>query len=105
MLLWGDLVLVPFFYSIGGWTLLDQREPIGTPALLAIAALYGVSLWMFRSANAQKWRFKQDPETVIRQKAEVGGAADLGLVGIGWHLNHRRDRVHLALTLATGCDS
>jgi len=109
MLLWGDLVLVPFFYSIGGWFLLDQRDPISTPALLAIAALYAVSLWMFRSANAQKWRFKQDPKAVIwGEKAEAIGGRLLisGWWGIGRHLNYTGEiGVYLALTLATGFDS
>jgi delta14-sterol reductase len=109
MLLWGDLVLVPFFYSIGGWILLDQSEPMPTGALLAIAALYAVSLWMFRSANAQKWRFKQDPQTLIwGEKAEAIGGRLLisGWWGIGRHLNYTGEiGVYLALTLATGFDS
>src|SRR5262245_764919 len=41
MLLWGDLVLVPFFYSIAGWTLLDQHKPMKIPVLLGLAVLYG----------------------------------------------------------------
>ncbi|MGH9649691.1 MAG: DUF1295 domain-containing protein, partial [Terriglobales bacterium] len=109
MLLWGDLVLVPFFYSIGGWYLLDQREPISTGSLLAIAALYAVSLWMFRSANAQKWRFKQDPHAVIwGRKAEAldGRLLVSGWWGIGRHLNYSGEiGVYLALTLTTGFDS
>lgn len=109
MLLWGDLVLVPFFYSIGGWILLDQSEPMPTRALLAIAALYAVSLWMFRSANAQKWRFKQDPQALIwGEKAEAIGGRLLisGWWGIGRHLNYTGEiGVYLALTLATGFDS
>jgi delta14-sterol reductase len=109
MLLWGDLVLVPFFYSIGGWFLLDQHERMSRPALLAIAALYAVSLWMFRGANAQKWRFKQDPQAVIwGEKAEAIGGKLLisGWWGIGRHLNYTGEiGVYLALTLATGFHS
>jgi delta14-sterol reductase len=109
MLLWGDLVLVPFFYSIGGWTLLDEREPMSTPALLAIAALFAVSLWMFRGANAQKWRFKQDPNAVIwgEQAEAIGGKLLIsGWWGIGRHLNYTGEiLVYLALTLVTGFES
>ena len=105
MLLWGDLVLVPFFYSIAGWTLLDQHKPMKIPALVGLAALYGVSLWMFRSANAQKWRFKQDPKTVIwgEQAEAIGGRLLIsGWWGIGRHLNYTGEiGVYLALTLAT----
>jgi delta14-sterol reductase len=109
MLVWGDLVLVPFFYSIAGWWLLDQREPIAHRALLAIGALYAVSLWMFRGANAQKWRFKQDPAALIwGEKAEAIGGSLLisGWWGIGRHLNYTGEiGVYLALTLATGFGS
>jgi delta14-sterol reductase len=109
MLLWGDLVLVPFFYSIAGWTLIDQRKPMGTAALLGLAVLYGVSLWMFRSANAQKWRFKQDPKAVIwgEQSEAIGGRLLIsGWWGIGRHLNYTGEiGVYLALTLATGFHS
>ncbi|MFI5215532.1 MAG: DUF1295 domain-containing protein [Candidatus Limnocylindria bacterium] len=109
MLLWGDLVLVPFFYSIGGWYLLDQRKPMSRSGLLAIAALYAASLWMFRGANAQKWRFKQDPGTTIwGEKAEAIGGRLLisGWWGIGRHLNYTGEiGVYLALTLATGFHS
>ncbi len=109
MLVWGDFVLVPFFYSIGGWWLLDQREPMSLGPLLAIGALYVTSLWMFRGANAQKWRFKQDPMTVIwGEKAEAIGGRLLisGWWGIGRHLNYTGEiGVYLALTLATGFHS
>lgn len=109
MLLWGDLVLVPFFYSIGGWWLLDQREPMSRRALVSIGALYAVSLWMFRSANAQKWRFKQDPTALIwGKKAEAisGRLLISGWWGIGRHLNYTGEiGVYLALTLATGFGS
>ena len=72
MLLWGDLVLVPFFYSIGGWWLLDQREPMSRRALLAIAALYAA----------------EPLDVPRRQRAEVAlqagpGGGDLGREGRG----------------------
>ena len=64
---------------------------------------------MFRSANAQKWRFKQDPEAVIwGEKAEAVGGRLLisGWWGIGRHLNYTGEiGVYLALTFATGFDS
>jgi delta14-sterol reductase len=106
MLLWGDLVLVPFFYSIGGWWLLERREPMSRGALIAIGVFYALCLWLFRSANAQKWRFKRDPEAVIwGEKAEAidGRLLISGWWGIGRHLNYTGELgVYLALTLATG---
>jgi delta14-sterol reductase len=109
MLVWGDFVLVPFFYSIGGWWLLDRLEPMSTGALFGIAVLYAASLWMFRGANAQKWRFKQDPRARIWGKpAETLGGRLLvsGWWGLGRHLNYTGEiGVYLALTLTTGFGS
>ena len=101
----------------GPLLLLDRRLDAARPARADgnpgaardLAALYGVSLWMFRSANAQKWRFKQDPKTVIwGEKAEAIGGRLLisGWWGIGRHLNYTGEiGVYLALTLATGFHS
>lgn len=109
MLLWGDFVLVPFFYSIGGWWLLDQLEPMPRGHLIAIAALFAASLWMFRGANAQKWRFKRDPAAVIwgEQAEAIGGRLLIsGWWGLGRHLNYTGEiGVYLALTLTTGAAS
>jgi len=65
MLVWGDLVLVPFFYCTAGWYLLAQTEPMSTPALLLIAAVFSLGLWIFRGANKQKHRFKLDRNATI----------------------------------------
>ena len=109
MLLWGDFVLVPFFYCIVGWTLVDQTQPMSTGPLLAIAALYGVSLWVFRSSNAQKWRFKRDPNARIwgRPAETVSGRLLVsGWWGIGRHLNYTGEiGVYLALSLTAGFGS
>ena len=108
-LLWGDLVLVPFFYCIGGWTLLEQLRPMSTPSILAIAALYALGLWIFRSSNAQKHRFKKDAATVIwGAPAETmdGKLLVSGFWGVGRHLNYTGEiLVYLAITLTTGFDS
>jgi delta14-sterol reductase len=106
MLLWGDLVLVPFFYCIAGWTLVVQEESLPTSALVAILLLYGLSLWIFRSSNAQKWRFKNDPEASIwgRPAESLEGRLLVsGWWGIGRHLNYTGEiGVYLALSLTTG---
>ena len=64
MLVWGDLVLVTFFYCTAGWYLLGQTEPM-TPALLLLAATFILGLWIFRGANKQKHSFKVDPTAKI----------------------------------------
>jgi delta14-sterol reductase len=64
-LVWGDYVLVPFFYSLPGWFLVDRLEPMPAPAVVALAGLYVLGFWTFRGANGQKHRFKQDPRAAI----------------------------------------
>jgi delta14-sterol reductase len=108
-LIWGDLVLVPFFYSIGGWTLLDDVEPTSTGTILAIGALYALGLWIFRSSNAQKHRFKKDANAMIwGAPAETidGKLLVSGWWGIGRHLNYTGEiLVYLAITMTTGTRS
>ncbi len=65
MLVWGDLVLVPFFYCTAGWYLLGQSEPMSTPALIALTAMFLLGLWIFRGANKQKHTFKVNPRARI----------------------------------------
>ena len=65
MLVWGDLVLVPFFYCTAGWFLLHNPEPMGALPLLAIIATFSLGLWVFRGANKQKHTFKVNPSAPI----------------------------------------
>lgn len=108
MLVWGDLVLVPFFYSIAGWTLLDA--PAVPPWLVGAACVaHGVGLWIFREANAQKDRFKRERSAVIWGKpAEALGGKLLvsGWWGIGRKLNYAGEiLVYLSFALCTGFGS
>ena len=64
-LVWGDYVLVPFFYSLPGWFLIDRVEPLAPLTIVALATAYAFGFWMFRGANEQKHRFKLDPATRI----------------------------------------
>jgi len=109
MLVWGDLVLVPFFYSIVGWYLIDQIEPIPMSTAVSISLLYLFGLGMFRGANAQKHQFKKDPSANIwGQPAQTLGGKLLisGWWGIGRKLNYTGEIcVYLALTLTTGFHS
>jgi delta14-sterol reductase len=108
-LLWGDLVLVPFFYSIGGWTLLDDLRPISTVEIAAVTAVYGLGLWIFRSSNSQKHRFKKDANAMIwgaPAQAIDGKLLVSGWWGIGRHLNYTGEiLVYLAIAMTTGTRS
>ncbi|MCH9687113.1 MAG: hypothetical protein K0V04_37100 [Deltaproteobacteria bacterium] len=107
MLMWGDLVLVPFFYSIGGWWLLDDaRPPMQWPALAGLAALHLLGLWIFRGANAQKDRFKRDRTVRIwGQPAQALGGRLLvsGWWGVGRKINYTGEiMVYFSFALCTG---
>jgi delta14-sterol reductase len=110
MLVWGDLVLVPFFYCIGGWWLVgDPRGPIGTIELAGLFGLFGLGLWIFRGANAQKDRFKRDPEAKIwgRPAQTLGGRLLVsGWWGIGRKINYTGEiMLYGAIALCTGFQS
>ena len=107
MLVWGDYALVPFFYCIAGWWLVDATGPALNPAFLAgIALLFAFGFWLFRGANAQKDRFKRDPGVMIWGKpAESldGRLLVSGFWGIGRHLNYTGEIcIYLAFALTTG---
>lgn len=109
MLIWGDLVLVPFFYSIIGWYLVDVIEPIPVAGVIAISLLYLVGLTIFRGANAQKHRFKKNFQARIwGQPAQTleGKLLVSGWWGIGRKLNYTGEIcVYFALALTTGFNS
>ncbi|PRP92106.1 Ergosterol biosynthesis ERG4/ERG24 family protein [Enhygromyxa salina] len=109
MLLWGDLVLVPFFYSLAGWWLVSNTEPMPIWQVVGIAALHVTGLWIFRESNAQKNRFKKDPSAKIWGKpAETLGGRLLisGWWGIGRKINYTGEiMVYSAFALCTGFSS
>lgn len=94
MLVWGDLVLVPFFYCAAGWILLEQTEPASWSTIATIAAVYALGLWLFRGANKQKHTFKIDPSAPIwGERPRLTGERLLvsGWWGLGRKINlHRR---------------
>lgn len=109
MLVWGDLVLVPFFYSIIGWFLIDQISPISSLTIVSITLLYLFGLWLFREANLQKYRFKKDRKAKIWGKPTQtleGKLLISGWWGIGRKLNYTGEIcVYLAIALTTGFHS
>jgi delta14-sterol reductase len=109
MLLWGDLVLVPFFYCLPGWYLLRNQESMPLWQVLAIAALHVAGLWIFRESNAQKNRFKKDPSSKIWGKpAEALGGKLLvsGWWRIGRKINYTGEiMVYGSFALCTGFGS
>jgi delta14-sterol reductase len=109
MLVWGDYVLVPFFYSLPGWFLLHNLAPISTAEIVALCALYLFGFTLFRGANEQKHRYKMDPAARIWGKpAEAIGGKLLvsGFWGIGRKLNYTGELcMYYAWTLPCGFGS
>ena len=109
MLVWGDLVLVPFFYSIIGWFLIDKISAIPLPSVIGICLLYILGLWLFRESNLQKHRFKKNPNVNIwGQPAQSlkGKLLISGWWGVGRKLNYTGEIcLYLAIALTTGFHS
>ena len=106
MLVWGDYVLVPFFYCLPGWWLVHASEPLPLAGAIALVPLFAFGFWLFRGANEQKHRFKRDPHARIwgRPARSLNGRLLVsGFWGIGRHLNYTGEIcVYLAFTLTTG---
>lgn len=106
MLIWGDYVLVPFFYCIVGWSLIHETEPLSPLAAAGVSALFVLGFWVFRGANDQKHRFKHDPaSTIWGRPAETidGRLLVSGFWGIGRHLNYTGEIcVYLSFALTAG---
>jgi len=109
MLVWGDYVLVPFFYSLPGWYLVDRVQPMPTWSMVALILLYVTGFCLFRGSNEQKHQFKQDPKVRIWGKpAEAidGKLLTSGFWGIGRKLNYTGELcMYWAWTLPCGFDS
>lgn len=109
MLVWGDYVLVPFFYSMIGWFLVHERQPVALWEVAGLVALFAFGFWLFRGANEQKHRFKLDPNARIWGKPAAtldGRLLIAGFWGIGRHLNYTGEIcIYLAFALTTGFTS
>ncbi len=106
MLVWGDLVYVPFFYSICGWFIINQTDSYWTFMIPIVCILYFVSMWIFRGSNIQKFKFKRNPNTKIwfkPAKALEGKILISGFWGIGRKLNYTGEiLVYFCIFLTTG---
>jgi Delta14-sterol reductase len=109
MLVWGDYVLVPFFYSICGWFLVGYTAPISNLEVVALIVLFATGFIIFRGANQQKHDYKEHPERPIWGKpAETVGGRLLasGFWGVGRKLNYTGElMVYFSWTLTTGFQS
>ncbi|MCG8591733.1 MAG: DUF1295 domain-containing protein [Proteobacteria bacterium] len=109
MLVWGDLVFVPFFYSIAGWWIATEPAAMATPALVGLVGLHVVGHWIFRESNWQKHRYRKSPEARIWGRP--ARAVDGRLLVSGWwrygrKLNYTGEiLVYLSISLCAGLAS
>src|SRR5690606_30585263 len=93
---------------IGGWYLVSA-PPMALHWVAALALLHGLGLWIFRGSNAQKDRFKRDPNTLIwgRPAETLGGRLLVsGWWGIGRKINYTGEiMVYFSFALCTGFQS
>jgi hypothetical protein len=109
-LAWGDLVWVPFVYSLQAHYLVDHAHDLSAPAAVAIVALDGAGYAIFRGANRQKHRFRERPWAPIggRPPEFIRTAQGGLLLASGWwsrarHANYLGDALMaVAWSLPTG---
>ena len=92
MLVWGDLVYLPYLYGIGGWDMCDNLHNSSPLYLVLVILLHIASHFMYRTANWQKYEYRRigknaiiwgQPPKTLDNKLLVSG-----WWGIGRHLNY-----------------
>ncbi|KAL8484148.1 hypothetical protein ACS0TY_026736 [Phlomoides rotata] len=109
MLVFGDLVWIPFTFSIQGWWLLKNEVELTTAAVIANCLVFLLGYMVFRGANKQKHVFKKNPKALIwgRPPKVIGGKLlASGYWGIARHSNYLGDLlVALSFSLPCGISS
>ncbi|KAH7553427.1 hypothetical protein JRO89_XS12G0010600 [Xanthoceras sorbifolium] len=110
MLVFGDLVWIPFTFSIqasalSGWWLLHNKVELTTAAVIANCIVFLIGYLVFRGANKQKHVFKKNPKALIWGKPPrvIGGKLlASGYWGMARHCNYLGDLL-LALSFSLPC--
>ncbi|GFQ00092.1 delta(14)-sterol reductase [Phtheirospermum japonicum] len=105
MLVFGDLVWIPFTFSIQGWWLLNNKVELTTAAVIANCLVFLIGYMVFRGSNKQKHDFKKNPKALIwgRPPKVIGGKLlASGYWGIARHSNYLGDLL-LALSFSLPC--
>ncbi|XP_048387307.2 delta(14)-sterol reductase LBR isoform X3 [Stegostoma tigrinum] len=108
MLTFGDLVWVPFVYSLQAFYLVNHPNELSWPVALAIIALNTVGYIIFRGANSQKNAFRRNPhDPKLAHLNIIPTAAGKSLIVSGWwgfvrHPNYLGDLI-MALAWSLPC--
>jgi protein-S-isoprenylcysteine O-methyltransferase Ste14 len=109
MLCWGDLVWVPFTYTIQAYYLVEHTHDLSWWVAGAIVLLNIAGYVVFRGANGQKHRFRADPTRPVlgSPPTYIKTANGLLLLTCGWwglsrHMNYLGDLL-MALAWCLPC--
>ncbi|KAK4582937.1 hypothetical protein RGQ29_025915 [Quercus rubra] len=105
MLVFGDLVWIPFGFSVQGWWLLNNKPELTTASVIANCFVFLIGYLVFRGANKQKHLFKKNPKAPIwgRPPKVIGGKLlASGFWGVARHCNYLGDLL-LALSFSLPC--
>ncbi|NWX23720.1 LBR protein, partial [Aegotheles bennettii] len=108
MLAFGDLVWVPFVYSLQAFYLVGHPTAISWPVAAAITILNCIGYYIFRRANSQKNNFRRNPaDPKLAYLKFIPTATGKGLLVTGWwgfvrHPNYLGDII-MALAWSLPC--
>lgn len=109
MLCWGDLVWVPFTYTLQAFYLIHNAHELPAWGIAGLVALNLLGYGIFRGANIQKHRFRSNPEGLVWGRPPEFIATSRGtlLLTSGWwgiarHMNYLGDLI-MALAWCLPC--
>ncbi|XP_032398243.1 delta(14)-sterol reductase LBR isoform X2 [Etheostoma spectabile] len=108
MLAFGDLVWVPFTYTLQAYYLVSHPNPLSLPALAALVTLKLVGFYIFRKSNSEKNAFRRNPsDPKLSDVKTIPTATGKSLLVSGWwgvvrHPNYLGDLL-MALAWSLPC--
>ncbi|XP_060765195.1 delta(14)-sterol reductase TM7SF2 isoform X2 [Neoarius graeffei] len=108
MLVFGDLVWVPFTYGLQAAFLVSHPHTLTPFSALGISLLNGIGYYIFRKSNSQKNQFRRDPtHTSVQHLETIATATGKRLLVSGWwgfvrHPNYLGDLL-MALAWSLPC--
>ncbi|XP_010773908.1 lamin-B receptor-like [Notothenia coriiceps] len=108
MLAFGDLVWVPFTYTLQAYYLVSRPTPLNPPALAAIVTLKLIGFYIFRKSNSVKNAFRRNPsDPQLSHLKTIPTATGRSLLVSGWwgvvrHPNYLGDLL-MALAWSLPC--
>ncbi|XP_032441610.1 delta(14)-sterol reductase LBR isoform X2 [Xiphophorus hellerii] len=108
MLAFGDLVWVPFTYTLQANYLVSHPNPLSLPVLTAIVVLKLVGFYIFRKSNSEKNAFRRNPaDPRLSHLKTIPTATGKSLLVSGWwgvvrHPNYLGDLI-MALAWSLPC--